>query len=248
MSWYDDLDSWPDTSDPVANALREAVRSDDRQLFDRALEWPLHTKHPSVVAEEKVILEGNTTPTMVKLLMVVARAPGLNLEDFFQHWYEVYGQIAIQLPGIRRYVQNHGLREAYVRRAPTHDGWSEFWFDDLGSMRSAAMSSEWRELSRDASNLFAHPTAQIIARERIQKWEGHPRKDFGAVGLSEGDIRARLEKEGYVTLAKDTRVPGQIKDAVESGHLAVWTDHHIVTIDSSRIDARPDGMAEKLGL
>jgi hypothetical protein len=34
-----------------------------------------------------------------------------------------------------------------------------------------------------------------------------------------------------------------IKGADEAHLLAVWTDEHLVTIDSSRIDARPEASA-----
>jgi uncharacterized protein (TIGR02118 family) len=248
MFWYDDLESFPDFSTPEQASLRAAVTSDDRQLFDRIVGWPTHAKRTSVIAEEKVILEGHTTPEMVKLLSIYARRPGLNLEEFFQHWYEVHGQIAAKLPGLRRYVQNHGLREAYATRAMTHDGFSEMWFDDLASLQRAVASPEWGALAQDGETLFAQPAGTVIARERIQKWEGRPLKDYGVPGLSENDIRDRLRREGFSGLAADPRAPGQIKDASAAGCLAVWTTEHIVTIDESHIDARPDGAAERLGL
>ena len=53
MFWYDSLDALRQpSSDARAVALRQAVRSDDAQLFDREPGWPLHHKKASVVAEE----------------------------------------------------------------------------------------------------------------------------------------------------------------------------------------------------
>jgi uncharacterized protein (TIGR02118 family) len=248
MFWFDDLEQWPDARTPEAVALRDAVLADDRQLFDRLPGWPLHRKRASVIAEEKIIVDGETTPSMVKAIFIASRVPGLNHDDFFQHWYEVHGKLGARVPGLRRYVQNHALREVYSTRNMTHDGWSELWFDDLDALRKAAASPEWGALSEDGKNLFVQPMGVIIARERVQKWEGRPLKDFGAVGLSENEIRDRLKRENYSALAADPRAPGQIRDAAAAGCLGVWTDEHIVTFDSSRIDARPDGAAERLGL
>ena len=40
-------------------------------------------------------------------------------------------------------------------------------------------------------------------------------------------------------LSADPDVPAKIKTAAAGNALAVWTGEHIVTIDGSRIDARP---------
>jgi hypothetical protein len=55
----------------------------------------------------------------------------------------------------------------------------------------------------------------------------------------EDDIRSRLEHDGYVSLAAGPEIPRKIKAAAATGTLAVWTAEHLVTIDASRIDARP---------
>jgi hypothetical protein len=79
-----------------------------------------------------------------------------------------------------------------------------------------------------------------IARERVQKWGDFQRKDGGASAMSEAEIRSRLLQQGFERLAADARAPGQIKEAAQSDALVLWTDEHIVTVDSSRIDARPE--------
>jgi uncharacterized protein (TIGR02118 family) len=178
---------------------------------------------------------------MVKLIVIAARMPGLSLEEFSQHWYEVHGPLAAKLPGLRRYVQNHVIPETYAFRGTTHDGWSELYFDDLASLRRAYASPEWQALREDGETLFARPVAVIIARERIQKWDGVSRTDLSPVkAMSEGEIRSRLEQQGFTALAADPSIPGKIKAAAEAGLLAVWSPEHIVTIDDVNIDARPE--------
>jgi len=156
--------------DPDQMTLRDTVLADDRQLFDRTPDWPLHGKRTSIVAEERIIVDGETTPGMVKVIWAFSRKGGLTLEEFEQHWYEVHGmQLGAKLPGIRRYVQNHSVPEVYGLRPMTHDGWSEAWWDDLESLHRSRESDEWKRLSEDGQTLFTYPMAVVVARETIQK-------------------------------------------------------------------------------
>jgi uncharacterized protein (TIGR02118 family) len=245
MFWNDDLASMANQSaDPRDVALREAVGADDRQLFDRSRGWPADHRRASVVATERIVLDGETKPEMVKLLAIASRHPGLSHEEFFDHWFNVHGPLGAKVPGLRRYVQNHGIVEAHAvlrgLREVTHDGWSELWFDDLDSLRRAMATPEWQAMREDGERLFAQPMGIAIARERVQKWGDFKRKDGGAATMGEAEIRARLEQQGFRRLAADPEAPARIKAAAQSETLAVWTDEHIVTIDSSRIDARPE--------
>jgi uncharacterized protein (TIGR02118 family) len=192
MFWYDDLDALRAPSPllgdvigpqdgelyewyvrsarygaPDALTLRETVMADDRQLFDRSSIWPLHAKRTSVAALEHVIVDGQTTPDMVKAIFTAARLPGLSLDEFSLRWRTVHGPLAARAPGLRRYVQNHVLPEAYALHRPTHDGFSELWFDDLAALRHAMASQEWRTLREDGQTLFVYPMAIVIARERV---------------------------------------------------------------------------------
>lgn len=155
--------------DPDVMTLSETVRADDRQLFDREPGWPLHHKRTSIVAVEHVVVDGSTTPSMVKLVVGASRLPGLTLEEFREHWAEVHGPLGANLPGLRRYVQNVVQPEAYAVRWITHDGFAELWFDDLDALQRAYASAEWRALRLDGVTLFAQPLATTVARERIIK-------------------------------------------------------------------------------
>jgi uncharacterized protein (TIGR02118 family) len=238
--YYEDLEPLKHPlQTPEALVLRAAVGADDRQLFDRSEGWPMHLKRASVVATEKVILDGETMPSMVKLMLLVSRLPGLTIEQFVEHWQDVHGPIAARLPGLRRYVQNHPVLEAYGVRGMSHDGWAELWFDDLPALQAAYASPQWTAVREDSAMLFAEPRGVIIARETVQKWDFKPTTTFDVSGWSEDDIRQRLEKEGYRTLAADPAAAIKIKEASKAGLLAVWTAEHLVTIDESGIDARP---------
>jgi uncharacterized protein (TIGR02118 family) len=196
MFWFDDLDSlrFPPASprlreavgpedgvlyewyvassrygSPDSMTVRETVLADDRQLFDRTPDWPLDTKRTSIAAQPRIIVDGPTTPNMVKVIWAFTRKPGLALDEFQDHWHDVHGQLGAKLPGIRRYVQNHTLPETYAIRPTTHDGFSEAWWDDLESLYASRKSPEWDALSADGQTLFSYPMAVVVARETIIK-------------------------------------------------------------------------------
>jgi uncharacterized protein (TIGR02118 family) len=155
--------------DPDTMTLSETVRADDRQLFDRATDWPTDHRRASVVAEERVVVDGPTSPEMIKVVYTAARKPGLAGDEFRQHWFEVHGELGARVPGLRRYVQNHGVVEAYPIRPTTHDGFSELWFDDMESLRRAWSSPEWAALGEDGKTLFSYPMSVVVAQEAVIK-------------------------------------------------------------------------------
>jgi uncharacterized protein (TIGR02118 family) len=161
---------------PESMTLAETVIADDRQLFDRSTAWPTDQRRSNVTATERVVVDGTTSPTMVKAVFMVARRPGLTVEEFQERWFGAHGQMVARLPGLRRYVQNHGVLAAYglSSRSMTHDGFSELWFDDLAHLQAAATTPEWRAAQEDGRRLFAEPAGLVIARERIQKEIGVP--------------------------------------------------------------------------
>src|SRR5579859_2318783 len=126
------------------------------------------SKRTHVVAREHVIVDGPTAPSMVKALFIASRMPGLSLAEMSQHWFEVHGPLVSNVPGLRRYVQNHAVAEAYALGRSTHDGWAEMWFDDLPALRTARQSAEWKALQQDVG-LFAQPMAIVVAREGVRK-------------------------------------------------------------------------------
>jgi uncharacterized protein (TIGR02118 family) len=219
--------------------LVRAVLKDDAQLFDRSLGWPMHHKRAFVAAREHVVVEGETSPEMVKAIFIASKLPGLTLSEFFERWRHDHGALAARIPGLRRYVQNHAIPEAYAGRGQTHDGWSELWFDDIGALRGAVASPEWGAVREHGEMLFAVPIGVGVARERVQKEFGWTYHDWGVGAMEPEEIRRRLAEQGYAALAADPDGPRKLKSAATRQALAVWTTEHLVTIDEARIDERP---------
>jgi len=237
MFWRDDPLAAPR---PPAPDAWSPFGPDDRHVFDRTRRWPIDDQHADILGEEQVIIDGNTTPEMVNAIFMVCRLPGLDHRDFFEHWSEVHGPLAAKLPGLRRYIQNHGVLEAFTRGTQTHDGWSELWFDDFASFQQTVKSPEWSAMEEDGRTLFCAQKGIVIGREYVQKDENWKPRDYGALSMSEGEIREKLKSLGYASLAADPQAPAKIKAAAQKDQLGVWTEHHLVTLDDSRIDARPE--------
>jgi uncharacterized protein (TIGR02118 family) len=64
-----------------------------------------------------------------------------SLEEFQQYWAERHGPFFAHTPNVRRYVQHITLTEAFGRTpAPTHDGVSMLWYEDLQALVSPPQS------------------------------------------------------------------------------------------------------------
>jgi len=177
----------------------------------------------------------------VNAIFMVCRLPGLDHRDFFDHWLNVHAGIAAQLPGLRRYIVNTVVLDSITRGTSTHDGWSEFWFDDYWSFQQAVKSPEWAAMEEDGATLFCPEKGIVIGREYVQKDENWKPRDYGALSMTEHEIRARLLREGYTkALADDPDLPSKIKVAAGKNQLGVWTPEHLVTLDESMVDVRPD--------
>ncbi|PXY18425.1 EthD domain-containing protein [Prauserella flavalba] len=73
------------------------------------------------------------TPSGRKLFALIVRRPGLSQAAFSAHWRTVHGPLALRIPGLRHYVQNHVQPWPFSPvEPPVLDGISEAWLDDAG--------------------------------------------------------------------------------------------------------------------
>jgi len=85
--------------------------------------------------------------SLLKLVHLLRRRPGLTLEEFQSHWLERHARFGRTNPAVRRYVQYHALahdpiREALAQAAAgpvteSYDGAAIAWFDDVAALRHA---------------------------------------------------------------------------------------------------------------
>lgn len=78
---------------------------------------------------------------MLKFVVVLYRKPGLTAAQFSENLRNEHGPMAEQLPGLRRYVQNHVVPDP----SRGHPGWDavvELSWDDRSAMEAAWKTPE----------------------------------------------------------------------------------------------------------
>ena len=87
---------------------------------------------------------------MIKTIGLLTRKDGWTHAQFMKHWVEVHAPLALAVPGLRRYVQNHIEGERTRPDIPTTaveiDGVAELWFDDQAALETAARTPEMKAL------------------------------------------------------------------------------------------------------
>ena len=78
---------------------------------------------------------------MIKFMVVVYRRPEMMREEFRRYLEKVHGPLAMNLSGLRKYVQNYVAHDP-KRKAPEWDAIIELWFDDRATMEAAWASPQ----------------------------------------------------------------------------------------------------------
>jgi hypothetical protein len=112
ISWFDDLDALvAHATRPESVALWTTTFVDDADLFDRATSWPTDHRRAGVVGTEHIVLDGATTPSMVKAIFISSRRPGLTLDEFSTRLAAPHGALVTE-PPVSAGVQTHALPES----------------------------------------------------------------------------------------------------------------------------------------
>ncbi|MXY53447.1 MAG: EthD family reductase [Gammaproteobacteria bacterium] len=110
---------------------------------------------------------------MLKQITWFRKRRDLSRTAFAQHWRTRHAVIVSELPGIKRYVQNHVTAESNAL-----DGVAEVWFDDIEAMRANVGRPELDRIRADEPNfldtqsmgtLVVEPTVVIDGAEEGAK-------------------------------------------------------------------------------
>jgi hypothetical protein len=117
---------------------------------------------------------------MIRVVAAAVKHPDRTLAEFRRHWVEQHGPLGARVSALRRYVQHVTLDEAYGDEpAPTFDGASMFWFDDLDSvvsqpndpreveLRTAVVEDDARLFDRSTAWPTDHRKACVVGTERV---------------------------------------------------------------------------------
>jgi len=174
--WADDTGALRAMTQSPAHA---DVQADEARFIDR-------TTIGVIITEDHVTKDGELPREPVKSVALIARKPGLSVEEFQRHWLEVHGPIAEGLPGLRRYVQSHTRRSAYeAGRVPAYDGAVLMWFDSTDVMRSAEATPQYARVLADAATfLDVGRVRSILTREHVIVAQRRPPAAHACRGLT----------------------------------------------------------------
>jgi uncharacterized protein (TIGR02118 family) len=94
--------------------------------------------------------------TGVKLILLLKRAAGSDLEEFRERGLGEHAELMEQVPGLRRYLQGYTRDGAYALGEAVLDGAHQLWFDDRAALDRALNSGEFAEAEKDLLD-FANP-------------------------------------------------------------------------------------------
>lgn len=98
---------------------------------------------------------------------LITKREDQSFEAFVEHWLNVHSEIAVQVPGLRKYVINPIDRRQYPD-SPI-DGFSELWFDSLEAAEQAFASPVGQLAFADVPN-FADQVAVTYITE-VKRFE-----------------------------------------------------------------------------
>ena len=129
---------------------------------------------------------------MIKTMWILTFREDLDPAEVSTWWRTSHGELALKVPGIKRYVQNHyvPIAEGVEGAAGGLDfqGVVECWFDDEAGFDNAMESPEWAALEADGyAGLEMTKLQGGAVREHVMRWDALP---DGRVYTASGDIPA----------------------------------------------------------
>ncbi len=159
-SWYDSVEDVLAMRD---SAAYPKMLADERNFIDPG-------SAEFLLTEDRVIVDSERKPGMVKCMVLLKRRPGMTVADFNRYWAEVHAPMASRFAGIRRYVQCPTVALAYAVAEPRWDGCAHIWFDDEEAARRADASEEYARVGKADAGNFIGTYTSFWAREHLVIW------------------------------------------------------------------------------
>ena len=107
---------------------------------------------------------------MLKFMVVLYRKAQMTEAEFHRFLREVHGPLALKMPRVRKYVQNHVTSDA-TRKHPGWDAIVELYFDDWESMQAAWATSEGQAATADLREFadLALTTWSVVEEETYRE-------------------------------------------------------------------------------
>lgn len=78
---------------------------------------------------------------------------GVSREAARGYWRDAHVRLVEQVPGVKRYVQDHCV-VGPDGSEPPYAGLGELWFDDIDTAKAALATREWQAVLEDASTFM----------------------------------------------------------------------------------------------
>ena len=91
---------------------------------------------------------------MIKRVTVVQARSGADRADVLRYWKEVHGPLIAEVPGVKRYVQNHCIESAQGHAEPPFLGIGEVWFESREEANRTLATPEWNTAMADAATFM----------------------------------------------------------------------------------------------
>jgi uncharacterized protein (TIGR02118 family) len=108
---------------------------------------------------------------MIKRVSLLQRKAGMTVEEFNGHWFDIHGPLARNVPGVRRYVQNHIQGSSSRDDVPDIDvdvdGVAELWWDDAEAMKISTATPEAKALFADGALFIGRIKTYVIEEKTI---------------------------------------------------------------------------------
>lgn len=167
---------------------------------------------------------------MITRFGMAPRSRGMTIEDFRAHWRTSHADAAGQIPGVRRYTQNHSLLQGgrYLLGYPGFDACSELDFDSVAAMDAGFASETYATIVRDDEDDF-------VDKSRFSLVVTNP--TVVADGPAEGIKLIRMFRSHPSTTPQElvATLTGSVADAVASR-----SSRHVVYQPVTEAHAGPD--------
>ncbi len=142
--WFDDIESMRAN---VGSPVLVDIRTDEANFIAAG-------SMVSIITAEHAIGDGSAGSGEPKVLALVKRSPDLTAAQFQGEWRRGVGPQVADLPGVRRYVQEHCRLGIYrAGREPAFDGMASLWYGEPFSLaeegrRIATLEETITDISR----------------------------------------------------------------------------------------------------
>lgn len=104
---------------------------------------------------------------MLKFMVVLYKKSDMTEAEFHRFLRDVHGPMALKIPGLRRYIQNHVASDP-KRTPPGWNGIVELYFDNWESMEAAWATPEGAQATADVSAFAdAARTSWSVVQEEV---------------------------------------------------------------------------------